>query len=51
MLKFEDIKTRAAALGFSGVGVAPVEPIGGGWFAPHAVNGRGPETTQGASDP
>ncbi|MBV72053.1 MAG: tRNA epoxyqueuosine(34) reductase QueG [Myxococcales bacterium] len=36
MLKFEDIKTRAAALGFSGVGVAPVEPIGGGWFAPHA---------------
>jgi epoxyqueuosine reductase len=36
MIQYDDIVQRASALGFHIVGAAPVEPTGGGWYAPHA---------------
>ena len=36
MLKTSEIITKARAIGFDDVVVAPVEPVGAGWYAPHA---------------
>ena len=35
MVPFQDIAEKATGLGFELIGAAPVEPIGGGWMAPH----------------
>lgn len=36
MIDLDTLRETATAVGFELLGVAPVEPVGGGWFAPHA---------------
>ncbi len=36
MIDVDQVRAAAERVGFELVGVAPVEPVGGGWFAPHA---------------
>ena len=36
MITSSDLRTASATFGFELVGVAPIEPMGGGWYAPHA---------------
>ncbi|MEE2787539.1 MAG: tRNA epoxyqueuosine(34) reductase QueG [Myxococcota bacterium] len=31
----DELNELASSLGFDALGIAPVEPVGGGWFAPH----------------
>ncbi len=37
MIELEQVESEARRVGFELIGVAPVEPVGGGWFAPHAA--------------
>lgn len=36
MIDLDHVRAEAQRVGFELLGVAPVEPVGGGWFAPHA---------------
>ncbi len=40
MIDLETLRAEARRVGFELAGVAPVEPAGGGWFAPHAARLR-----------